>query len=422
MSKRSKRPKRRKPATRGDVSPFNEITLKPFYPIENAQNTHHSSGETQSVARASLYVIEPIIKLSLDGTPPKDTSPDGVPLPEGLEWADMDMDKAAHLDVVYDLLANNYVGSDGHEWSMNYSRQHIRWALPGVPFFQVAVRKGDLFLGFITAIPRTMGIYDTTARMVELNFLCVHQSYRNSGLAPLLLKEATRRVKIRNRWQGGIYTTARSSPPPSTLMASAQCYHRMLSVKKMIDVGFFPMHKRLTMKGMRKLYSLPEDTAILGLRLMRRRDEGAVAKLLNAFLKQYHLRYIFTKAEVARQFLPRGFEGIAHSYVVENDEGKITDFISFYQIRMMVTKGGHFDAAYALYNVAGSVTWSELMMDALVLAKRGGCDVFNCTDVMENSAFLADLKFHPGSGQLQYYLYNWRAPPTRPGGVGVVMI
>jgi len=301
---------------------------------------------------------------------------------------------------------------------MHYSVDHLRWALPGDdPFFRIGVRTQDNELvGFIASIPRVLGIYEVTVAMVEINFLCVSQKLRSAGLAPVLIQEITRRIKYRNKWQGAIYTAGSMLPH---VMASARCFHRMLSVKKMIDVGFFARNKKLTMKGMIKLNSLPSETALGGLRPMRRRDEGAVSALLNAFLAQYHLRYVFTKRTVREQFTPK--HGIVHSYVVENN-GEVTDFISFYQIEMKVIEGGSFRAAYSLYNVAGSVTWSELMQDALVLAQNAGCDVFNCTDVMENTRFLSNLKFHPGTGELQYYLYNWRAPPTRPGGIGVVMV
>ena len=57
----------------------------------------------------------------------------------------------------------------------------------------------------------------------------------------------------------------------------------------------------------------------------------------------------------------------------------------------------------------------DLLNDALILSKRLNFDVFNALDVLENDAFLKELKFGIGDGHLQYYLYNWRcAPPLAP--------
>ena len=37
--------------------------------------------------------------------------------------------------------------------------------------------------------------------MAEINFLCVSKSLRSKRLAPVLIKEVTRRVNLRNMWQ-----------------------------------------------------------------------------------------------------------------------------------------------------------------------------------------------------------------------------
>jgi hypothetical protein len=50
-------------------------------------------------------------------------------------------------------------------------------------------------------------------------------------------------------------------------------------------------------------------------------------------------------------------------------------------------------------------------------------DVFNALDLMENApSLLKELKFGPGDGHLQYYLYNWRCPEMEPADVGLVLL
>ena len=78
-------------------------------------------------------------------------------------------------------------------------------------------------------------------------------------------------------------------------------------------------------------------------------------------------------------------------------------------------------AAYSFYNVAKSQDWTELMSDALVLAKKLDFDVFNALDLMENTEFLERLKFGIGDGNLQYYLYNWRCPTLNSKEIGLVL-
>lgn len=79
-------------------------------------------------------------------------------------------------------------------------------------------------------------------------------------------------------------------------------------------------------------------------------------------------------------------------------------------------------AVYSFYNVAGRHSLKDLMGDALILAKKEGADVFNALDLMENESFLKELKFGPGDGHLQYYLYNWGCPQMDNAQVGLVLM
>ena len=114
-----------------------------------------------------------------------------------------------------------------------------------------------------------------------------------------------------------------------------------------------------------------------------------------------------------------------NSYVVENAEGVVTDLCSFYHLPSTIIGHDTYDtlrAAYSFYNVATSVTFEQLINDALIMAKQCDFDVFNCLDIQENEAFLKNLKFGIGDGHLQYYLYNWRCPPVKPNEVGLVLL
>lgn len=60
---------------------------------------------------------------------------------------------------------------------------------------------------------------------------------------------------------------------------------------------------------------------------------------------------------------------------------------------------------------------------ALPLHLQREIDVFNALDLMENDpAVLKELKFGPGDGHLQYYLYNWACPEMPPKGNGLVLL
>ena len=46
-----------------------------------------------------------------------------------------------------------------------------------------------------------MRVHDKTIPMVEINFLCVHKKLRSKRLAPVLIKEITRRTNVQGIFQ-----------------------------------------------------------------------------------------------------------------------------------------------------------------------------------------------------------------------------
>ena len=50
-------------------------------------------------------------------------------------------------------------------------------------------------------------------RMVEINFLCVHKKLRSKRVAPVLIREVTRRVNCRGIFQA-VYTAGVVLPKP----------------------------------------------------------------------------------------------------------------------------------------------------------------------------------------------------------------
>lgn len=79
---------------------------------------------------------------------------------------------------------------------------------------------------------------------------------------------------------------------------------------------------------------------------------------------------IFTEDEFRHWFLPQS--GIINSFIVEND-GKITDFVSYYTLPSSVMHHQTHKtlrAAYSFYNVSSKTPWVELMTDALISARN----------------------------------------------------
>ena len=337
-------------------------------------------------------------------------------------WSDVDVEDVDQRKELYDLLANNYVEDDDCLFRFDYSEDFLMWALtpPGHRTdFLLGVRavKSKKLVAFISAVPAQARIHQQEVETVEINFLCVHKKLRAKRLAPVLIKEITRRVNHTGVFQA-VYTAGVVLPVP---VASARYHHRSLNPKKLVAVGFSRLAPRMTMARLQKLYKLPTETSTPKLRAMTADDVKGVHKILNEYLTKFKLVVKFTEEEVAHWLLPR--PKVIDSYVVTDGDGTVTDFCSFYHLPSTILgKNDELYAAYSYYNVANTVQWGELMRDALILAKNTGADVFNALNLMDNDEFLRDLKFGLGDGNLQYYVYNWACPSMQSNDIGIVLL
>lgn len=114
--------------------------------------------------------------------------------------------------------------------------------------------------------------------MAEINFLCVHKRLRDRRLAPVLIKEVTRRVNLCDVWQA-VYTAGVVLPMP---VAQCRYFHRSLNPKKLIEVGFSPLPPKMTLAQTIKALKLPAHTSTPGFRPMERTDVRQVTRLLRS--------------------------------------------------------------------------------------------------------------------------------------------
>ncbi|CAG8567601.1 12986_t:CDS:2 [Cetraspora pellucida] len=368
-----------------------------------------------------------------ENTPYDQIRKDPYLLPKEFEWSILDLNNENELNELYTLLTNNYVEDDDAMFRFDYSGDFLKWALQPPGYKQtwhvgVRVSATKRLVAFISGIPADIRIYDSHQHLVEINFLCVHKKLRSKRLAPVLIKEITRRSHLEGIFQA-VYTAGVVLPKP---IAKARYFHRSLNPKKLIETNFSRLPQNTTMSRLIKKFKLPSETMTPGIRPMQEKDVTSVRILLNEYMSKFNFVAVFeTDEDVKHWILTK--ESVVWSYVVENPlTKKVTDFFSFYCLPSSVIGNPTHKTINAVYLFYYAVQESDekaikgrlqaLIKDALILAKLKNVDVFNCLDLMENKLFIEDLKFGPGDGYLNYYMYNWRCKDMDSGNVGVVML
>ncbi|XP_055541352.1 glycylpeptide N-tetradecanoyltransferase [Wyeomyia smithii] len=398
-------------------------SLKPAKTPEEAFNKSFKFWSTQPVPKMDekIVVNEPIEA----DKPISEIRADPYTLPDGFTWDTMNLNDPLQLKELYTLLNENYVEDDDAMFRFDYQPNFLQWALqpPGWRaewHCGVRVVKSGRLVGFISAIPGTLNVHKKTQKMVEINFLCVHKKLRSKRLAPVLIREITRRVNLTGIFQA-VYTAGVVLPKP---VASCRYWHRSLNPKKLVEVKFSHISRNMTMQRTIKLYKLPDHPKTPGFRKMREGDLKATHRLLAQYLTGFSLTPVFDEDEFRHWFSPQ--DGIIDCFIVEDPaSGEITDMVSYYTLPSTVMHHAVHKcvkAAYSFYNVSTKTPLLDLINDALISARNLNFDVFNALDLMENRDFLVPLKFGIGDGNLQYYLYNWRCPSMHPDDVGLILL
>ncbi|KAK6078915.1 hypothetical protein SCUP515_04354 [Seiridium cupressi] len=379
-----------------------------------------------------------------------------APLITGFEWCDMDISNPQENEEVRELLQGHYVEDDEALFRFNYSYSILKWAMMPPNWkkqWHVGVRAttSKKLVAFISAVPLEIGVRKNIIHASEVNFLCIHKKLRSKRLAPVLIKEVTRRCNLEGVWQA-IYTGGIVLPTP---VSTCRYYHRAIDWQKLYETGFSPLPAGSKPQYQVRKYQVPENTKTKGLREMQEKDVDAVHDLLKRYLQRYELFPDWNKEDVRHWLLHKKAkeqleEQVIWTFVVEDDNKKITDFFSFYCLESSVLRDSKHKvvrAAYLFYYAtetglgdsidkeAFKTRLNALMSDALVLCKKNKFDVFNALSLMDNGLFLEEQKFGAGDGQLHYYLFNYRANAIAGGvdkrnrlddqalsGVGFVML
>ena len=389
---------------------------------DNLENVHKFWG-TQPIVLSSLNV-QPLLDspiLQNFGT----IRNDPLSLSLLFEWSTIDLTVPDQLHELYELLCENYVEDDDHMFRFAYSPEFLIWALKPPGWLSeyhcgVRVKSNRKLVAFISAVPAHIVIKGKLKKMVEINFLCVHEKLRNKRVAPVLIREVTRRVNLNGIFQA-VFTSG--AKLPNRPVAVCRYWHRSLNPKKLIEVEFSYLTRNMTLQRALKLYKLPEKPLTPGLRKFKPSDGKVVCDGLNQFLSKYDLYPNFNENDVIHWFTPQ--DGIIYSWVIQPIASEpITDMFSFYSIPSSVIrhpKHNKLYTAYLFYYYSSVTPFSKLLYDALILAKSNNFDVFNALDIMENKSVLEELKFGMGDGNLQYFFYNWCCDDISSENVGLVL-
>ena len=388
---------------------FSEISMqdKQAAEAEEAKALHDFWSKQPVIKEDQEDVLQGYIDPEIPVTAPPDKP---APLPAGFTWTNLDVNDDAQLQEIYNFLQMHYVEDSQHRFRFRLPAPLLRWALAipgGIPEWIFGVRaKTGALVGFISGIPQTIRLNDDIQKWCAVNFLCVHTRLRSKKLAPVLIWELARRVRV-----AGVYRAVFSGAGiPSKHFCSVPYAHRPLELKKLSGCGFYPIPKE-KMTTCQKRFAIPK-LSHQNCRPMTEEDVPAVTELLNNSDSQYTFTLQFTEDLVRHMFLPK--KDVVYSYVIPGTSS-LKGFFSFYMMEWTILEENHMSLTYLrpayCWYLAGIIDAKNLYGDLINKAANDAkADVVNGLLSGGFAEAMIQNKFEKGNRSLEYYSYNYAVP------------
>jgi glycylpeptide N-tetradecanoyltransferase len=333
--------------------------------------------------------------------------------PPGLHIITFDHKEDIHIDRVHRFLSAHYVEDDSGNIRLLYEPDFLRWFLQqGEDDWAVGLERGEdkELVGFISAVKRNVVLMGKDRNVAEVNLLCVHKDYRKElALAPLLIKEITRRVNLYGIFNA-IYTSG--SLLPQRPFHTARYFHKYLDLDRANEFGFcaYPdvSIAKLHWEFKFKKSSLQDGEYMYLLRRAKEEDFPTIVEMMNN-RSELIVKELFSVEKLKTMECCRQIQ----LYVVEkvdkvSKERKLCGFMStFDQDILSVRDGKRLKLTYMHY-FCGDV--STALNALLYNLQKQGRDVFSIITIGQGIEVIKEMNMLPGSGFLHYYMYNYRLP------------
>lgn len=289
------------------------------------------------------------------------------------------------------FLYENYVEDVNEQFRLIYSENFLNFIINNPKHkqeYSLGLKFNNNLIGYVFGKETKIVINNVENIVAAVNFLCVSKDFRNKKIAPVLIREITRRFYC-NGIYSGIFT---SGTDLKFNICTTRYFHYPINNKKLLSSNFASTIDEITIKNPR------QGT--------RKITEGDIYTVYNLYLKYVESFNMYEKFDF-EDFKYLLFNGEYKTYVY-TEEDKIVAFGSFFILETLnIEKNIKIKGAYL--GLVGGQKINEMLEDLIFYSNKQKCDVFNCIDIGNNLEFIKTLNFVEGTGDLKYYLYNWRA-------------
>jgi hypothetical protein len=320
------------------------------------------------------------------------------------------------------FINNNYIRSD--TMKLVYTEEILSYYLVNSILIQFHPKGNPhIIAGIIIGKFSELYVDGKDLEAIEVNFLVLNDKLRTMHITPYMKAVLTRESIIRYKERNfcvAYYTVGADIKCPS--YGKKQLFHRPVNIRNLVRGGFLsePVQQHVS------IYN--SFTGLLPMKYSCGSPNPELAKELEAKLYEYSKKTytIFDKktyADISRILENKSF----HNFEFRDGSGNLTDFINLYNIDIyndatrMAFKDGRIYVIFLSNNEPEHV-YQIMETIAAYCYRENITDIFSICDILHIGEYHAQLKFIPGGGFLNYYMFNINMIPIENHRNGLMTI
>ncbi len=306
-------------------------------------------------------------------------------LPEICEWVTLEFEK--YEEQIYNFYENNYgpfISKDILNWELTKVKKDKECSL------FIIDKTINNIVGGIFQVPIKLKIHEKKIDTHYVFYLCVDKDLRNIKIASSLINEIIRKIVINNKKITSLYIAFNKLP--NALNKNDICLYK------------FPLK---ILKG----------GIIDNINLIEMEDYNDCLNKLNDYNKKFKLGLIINDISDFKDIF---INKVVKSFVIKDKYGKITDFISFYEL---YNKNKNTREIKLYYYFLKKYDLYDLVKYIIHYGKINNYDIisfFDCMDYyyMKDKIDLDLNQFKLSA--INYYLYNWKCKKMDNYEIGII--
>lgn len=364
-------------------------------------------------------------------------------LPNNMEWYSLDSSKDKDWEDLTNFVREHYV-SNNRDWMMFHSKEFLKKALMlpnSISDWMISIKYNGNIIGFIAGTPIKVKILknDTTAttiktkeevkdedkkdeqeelekEIVQVDFLCVHKKWRNKRMAPVLVRELTRRIIKKGIFQA-VYTSSNEMSLP---ISKSKFFMKYLDISNLIKNSFLDITDPKKIQELKFRYST-KNVSKLNWQKCEENDIPELKKAFDKFYKNMKIKLIWNDELLKYWFIDQ--DKVVYSYILKNDKNEIIDFISFFStFYRKIDSEKLIPVAYIFHHFGESISTENRLSQISYLAKKTGHYLLISWEIVGalREDFISN-RFIETSQILNLYIYNWKMKPFHSSQVGLIL-